>query len=256
MSRQLQTSIKRTEIYGYILRQLGYPIVSVELSEDQITDAIDTAINEYMSIGAMERGYHLFDVQAGKNDYVLPDSVGAITQVLYTLPNETIAGSTQDLFTYAVYNSPVGINMANSLHGPSNIGVFFEYIQNRNRVIGADITFKVIDNTIYLYPPPKMPGQAILEFAKNPYSEDTADGKDSLISASNAWGITWIKKYTLAQCKNMLGLTRGKYSIVSGGPGESQTLNSAELLSQAKEEMLALREELACKNSFTQFYFA
>ena len=129
MSKQPATNIKRTEIYNYVMRQLGYPVVSVELDEDMITEAINTAINEYMSIGAMERGFHLFDVQSGKNDYVIPDEVGAITQVLYCLPNETIAGSTQDLFTYAVYNSPVGINMANSLHGPANIGVFFEYIQ-------------------------------------------------------------------------------------------------------------------------------
>lgn len=253
---QPATSIKRSEIFDYVMRQLGYPVVSVELTSDQVRECINTAINEYMSNGAMERGYHLFDVTAGNNSYVLPDTIGAVSQVLYCLPNETIAGSTQDLFTYAVYNSPVGINMANSLHGPSNIGVFFEYIQNRNRVIGADITFKVIDNTIYLYPPPKLTGQAILEYAKNPFGSDTDDEKDALISASNAWGINWIKRYTLAQSKNILGLIRGKYSNVSGGPGESQTLNAAELLSQSKEETLALKEELASKNNFSQFYFA
>jgi hypothetical protein len=249
-------SISRASILQYVMRQLGYPVVSVELTEDQIRECINTAINEYMANGAMERGYHLMDVVSGKNDYELPKEIGSVTQVLYSLPNETIAGSTQDLFTYAVYNSPVGINMANSLHGPSNIGVFFEYIQNRNRVIGADITFKIIDNTIYLYPPPKMSGQAIIEYAKNPYSSDSDDEKDALISASNAWGITWIKRYTLAESKNILGLIRGKYSNVSGGPGESQTLNAAELLSQSKEEITALRDELASKNNFTQFYFA
>jgi hypothetical protein len=52
----------------------------------------------------------------------------------------------------------------------------------------------------------------------------------------------------------MLGLIRGKYSTVAGGTGDQQTLNSAEVLSQAKDEILSLREELSSHHSHQQFY--
>jgi hypothetical protein len=59
----------------------------------------------------------------------------------------------------------------------------------------------------------------------------------------NAIGKQWIRKYCLALCKEMLGQIRGKFQTVPI-PGQSITLNHAELLSQAKEEQQSLREKL------------
>ena len=59
----------------------------------------------------------------------------------------------------------------------------------------------------------------------------------------NAIGKQWIRKYCLALCKEMLGQIRGKFAQIPI-PGESVTLNHAELLSQAKEEQTTLRDKL------------
>ena len=59
----------------------------------------------------------------------------------------------------------------------------------------------------------------------------------------NSIGKQWIRRFSLALCKEMLGQVRGKFSTVPI-PGESVTLNHSELLSQAKEEQEKLREEL------------
>jgi hypothetical protein len=59
----------------------------------------------------------------------------------------------------------------------------------------------------------------------------------------NSIGKQWIRRFALAICKEMLGQVRGKFSTVPI-PGENVTLNADALLSQAKEEMAALREEL------------
>jgi hypothetical protein len=59
----------------------------------------------------------------------------------------------------------------------------------------------------------------------------------------NAIGKQWVRRFALALSKEMLGQIRGKFSTVPI-PGESVTLNHAELLSQAKEEQEKLREEL------------
>ena len=59
----------------------------------------------------------------------------------------------------------------------------------------------------------------------------------------NAIGKQWIRKYCLALCKEMLGQIRGKFSTLPI-PGESVTLNHADLLSQAKEEQTTLKDKL------------
>jgi len=59
----------------------------------------------------------------------------------------------------------------------------------------------------------------------------------------NSMGQQWIRKYSLALCKEMLGQIRGKFTTMPI-PGESVTLNHSELLSQAKEEQQELRDKL------------
>jgi hypothetical protein len=59
----------------------------------------------------------------------------------------------------------------------------------------------------------------------------------------NSIGQQWIRKYSLALCKEMLGQIRGKFTSIPI-PGESVTLNHSELLSQAKEEQASLRDKL------------
>lgn len=59
----------------------------------------------------------------------------------------------------------------------------------------------------------------------------------------NSIGKQWIRKYSLALCKEMLGQIRGKFTTMPI-PGESVTLNHSELLSQAKEEQTQLKDKL------------
>ena len=63
-------------------------------------------------------------------------------------------------------------------------------------------------------------------------------------SSINAIGKHWIRRYALAICKEMLGQIRGKFGGSLPIPGDNVTLNSADLLSQAKEEKAALTDEL------------
>jgi hypothetical protein len=59
----------------------------------------------------------------------------------------------------------------------------------------------------------------------------------------NAIGKQWIRRYAIALSKETLAHIRGKFTTIPI-PGESVTLNHSELMSQAKEEQKALKEEL------------
>jgi hypothetical protein len=63
-------------------------------------------------------------------------------------------------------------------------------------------------------------------------------------SSINAIGKHWIRRYALAVSKEMLGQIRGKFGGSIPIPGDNITLNSSDLLSQAKDEKTTLVEEL------------
>lgn len=244
--------VPREEIRRYILTSLGAPIVNVELAMSQLNVAIDQAINEYLATGAFELAYLQLPVNNSSNNvFDIPEEAATVKNVTFNIPFETAAGSTQDVFSYAVYASPFGPNYTNFVHAAGNLGVFFEYLQNRNRVIGNTITFKVVNNQLYVWPIPRNAPSILIEYSKNAFG---VEDKDENISLSNQWGINWIRKFALATAKGMLGKVRGKYSQVSGGPGnESQTLNAAELVAESKEEITVLKEELFDHKSHIQF---
>jgi hypothetical protein len=71
----------------------------------------------------------------------------------------------------------------------------------------------------------------------------------------NEPGRQWIRKYTLALCKEMLGGIRGKYQTVPI-PGSDTTLDYSRLLSEASAEKDALisqlREDLEATTTLRQ----
>jgi len=70
-----------------------------------------------------------------------------------------------------------------------------------------------------------------LPFANIPYKNINSIGKQ------------WIRRFCLSLAKEMLAQVRGKFTTIPI-PGQSVTLNAADLASQSKEEQEKLREEL------------
>ena len=70
-----------------------------------------------------------------------------------------------------------------------------------------------------------------LPFVNVPYSNINSIGKQ------------WIRRFALSLCKEILGQVRSKFGAIPI-PGESVNLNGGDLITQAKAEQEALREEL------------
>ena len=124
-------------------------------------------------------------------------------------------------------------------------------------------SYEIHDNKLRLFPTPDQtsPAKIWVQFTINnqyepwdnqPGVDNGAEGVNNINTIPfenipyeniNAIGKQWIRRFALALTKEMLGQIRGKFSSVPI-PGESVTLNYAELLSQARTEMDQLREEL------------
>jgi len=124
-------------------------------------------------------------------------------------------------------------------------------------------SYEIKDNNLRLFPTPDITSPAkwwvqfTIDHQYQPW-EDSSTATDGVTGINNmntlpfqnipyeninSIGKQWIRRFALALTKEVLGQIRGKFNTIPI-PGENVTLNYSDLLSQAKAEQDALREEL------------
>tara|TARA_R100000008_G_scaffold19975_2_gene10312 strand:+ start:2113 stop:3384 length:1272 start_codon:yes stop_codon:yes gene_type:complete len=191
-----------------------------------------------------------------------------VTQVYYRSPRA--------MWRFYGYYGGVGVVGNYSTYGQFADDSTFEIIptwQNKMQAImyedsiytrTSHYAYEIKNNNIRLFPTPSNWGMSdndriwfkfyVDSDSTGSYSgyDDRKDGVNNMNTLPydnipykniNSIGKQWIRKYSLALCKEMLGQIRGKFTTIPI-PGESVTLNHSELLTQAKEEQTQLRDKL------------
>jgi len=131
-----------------------------------------------------------------------------------------------------------------------------------NRVRRSNFSYRLQGKNVRIFPRPTQANPMNLfisfSFPKDPYKTSLPYDDASLSGASNISNIPfgnieyktinamcrqWIKQYTLALCKETLGLIRSKFSTVPI-PGSDLQMNGSELISQAREDKQRLSDSL------------
>ena len=125
----------------------------------------------------------------------------------------------------------------------------------------SHFSYEIKDNKLRLFPKPYTSGPSNywVEFTleEDPWTEEgeNPDGRTGVNNMNtlpfenipydniNSIGKQWIRRFALALSKEMLGLIRSKFATIPI-PNESVTLNGPALVTEAKEEQNALRDEL------------
>tara|TARA_Y100000034_G_scaffold134374_1_gene202603 strand:+ start:359 stop:1606 length:1248 start_codon:yes stop_codon:yes gene_type:complete len=122
-------------------------------------------------------------------------------------------------------------------------------------------SYEIIDNKLRLYPIPSSvsPDKFWFRFTietNSPFTDNVDSGQNGVNNMNtlpfqnipyesiNSIGKQWIRRFALALSKETLGQIRGKFGGNIPIPGDNITLNASDLLSQAKDEQTALKEEL------------
>jgi hypothetical protein len=115
--------------------------------------------------------------------------------------------------------------------------MFAQYQEMVGRMFGAYIEFQWIahSHTLRILQRPFAEGEMIMIRGQN-YKPDW-------IILEDVYAGQWIKDYTLAVCKTILGEARGKFTNIAG-PGGAGGLNGADMKAAGKEELAALDKEL------------
>ena len=159
---------------------------------------------------------------------------------------------------YGQYTDDSSFELIPSWHNKLQAKAFEDHLWTRL----SHYSFELKNNMLRIYPQPDLISTyqyMWVEFSVIPNSWENPPDYDAGVNGINnintlpfdnlpyeninAIGKQWIRRFSLALSKETLGQIRGKFQTIPI-PGESVNLNADALLSQAKEEQAALRDEL------------
>ena len=220
-------------IQDFILARLGFPVVRVELTEFQITTAVDEAVSK-LDYHAPDwcNQFCTFSTSAGVALYELPQVVmNNLKQAVYSKSLLSLAASNGTL----EFDFFIKYFQDNFLARDFSVGDYYitiSHLEMMRKILGNDGTFNVINGRyLNIAPTPHMPQEVLVEFK----------ALDS--TTLHPYFISWLQKYALAISKVILGQIRGKYQTLPS-PGGGAQMNGDSLIQQGNEEQAKLVEDL------------
>ena len=243
MSTNLKT--KKQEVFKYVELNLGGGMIDVELDPDHYETALTAALTKFRqrSDNSVEESYMFLPLVIDQNDYILPKEVVEVRKVYRrSIGSRTGGGDGGTLFepfnlaytnTYLLASSNMG--------GLATYNMFAGYQELVGRMFGSFIEFKwnTATKKLTLLQRPRAEEELLL-YAYN-YRPDSELLNDYLAQK-------WIKSYTLAISKYMLGEARSKFNTVAGPQGGS-SLNGDALKQEASSELERLDQELSTQTA-------
>lgn len=233
---------QKQEIFDYVHAFLGGGMVDVELDPVHYEVALTKALTRYRqrSDNSVEESYMFMTLVLDQNDYVLPKEVVEVRQIFRRSVGSGTGnaggGSVFEPFNLAFTNTYL-LKGTTQLGGLATYDMFAGYQELVGRMFGSFIEFKWNSTTkrLTILQRPKG-GEEVLLYVYN-YRPDSQILQDYM-------AMQWIKDYTLASCKYMLGEARSKFATIAGPQGGS-TLNGDSLKAEAQAEMDKLEVEVA-----------
>ncbi len=240
--------LRVTNVKTWIRQALGEPLVCVELKDEQIQQALESAFLWWMTY----RGWYLeyqIQVTAGQPEYNLNTLITTPTQnevvdvvkVYFQLdPNFDVTGAWPGFLDIEGY--PYGDEVWGETAGGYYAGLV-QWLQHRKiaaHVLSADRDWFFNPNTKILTvtpgdPLPGYSGAAIVRY-------ETTFKPEYLTQLNNADAYL-VRERALAEAKRILGNVRGKYQSLPAAQG-NVTLDGDTLRQEAQQEMRDLDEKI------------
>jgi hypothetical protein len=236
----LQT--QKQEVFDYVHAMLGGGMIDVELDPIHYETALTKALNRYRqrSDASVEESYLFLTLVEDQNDYILPNEVIEVRKLFRrSIGSRTGNGDGGSLFEpfNLAYTNTYLLSGSTQMGGLATYEMFAGYQELVGRMFGSFIEFKWNTTTkkLTILQRPRY-GEEILIYAYN-YRPDSELLNDYLAKQ-------WIKDYTLAACKYMLGEARSKFATIAGPQGGT-SLNGDSLKAEAQAEMEKLEVEVS-----------
>ena len=233
--------IERNNVFEYVKSMLGGSMIDIELDPSDYEIALDRAIARYRqrSSNSVEESYMFLELIQDQNVYRLPDEVITVQSLF-----RRAIGSRSGLGAGGTLFEPFNLAYTNTyllsgtmMGGLATYDMFAQYQELVGRMFGSFIEFKwnQQNHTLTILQRPFAQGEQILIRCHN-YRPD-------FVLLTDLYASLWLKDYTLATCKMMIGEARSKFAAIAG-PQSGTQLNGADMKSSAKEDFERLEKEI------------
>jgi len=236
---ELQTG--QQEIFDYVKNNLGEGMIDVELDPKHYETALERALQRYRqrSSNAVEESYAFLELKQNQNKYILPDEIINVRQVgRRTVGSRTEGGQGGTLFEpFNLAYTNTYLLRAGATGGLATYYAFASYQELVGKMFGSFIQFHydVATKTLTITQRPRADSETVVLHTDN-FRPDITLFKD-------IYSKPWIRDYTLAVCKVMLGEARGKFNTIAGPQGGT-TLNGDALKNDGNSDMERLDQEI------------
>lgn len=230
----------RQEITDYVKNMLGDGMIDVELEPKHYDIAIDKALAKFRqrSQASTEESYAFLTLETDVNDYILPSEVMEVRQIFRrSIGSRTGGGDGGTIFEpFNLAYTNTYLLSASNMGGLATYYAFASYQKQVGKMFGSEIDFlwNATNKKITILQRPR--GQEEILLWLYNYRPDFSLVKDPYA------GI-WIKDYSLAVCKLILGEAREKFQTIASPQGGT-SLNGTALKAEAKAEMEQLELDL------------
>jgi hypothetical protein len=240
----------KQQVYDYVTAMLGGGMIDLELDPIHYQTALDRALNKYRQRGdsSVEESYMFLTLEIDTNTYTLPKEVVSVRQLF-----RRSIGSRSGLGSGGTTFEPFNMAYTNTyLLSSSNMGglltyeMYAQYQELVGRMFGSFINYNYNQST------------RKLTITQRPRGEEeiliwTYNHRPDFVILEDVYANQWLKDYTLATCKMMMGEAREKFSQIAGPQGGG-SLNGTAIKGEAKADIERLETELATQVTGGQGY--
>lgn len=232
------TTLKQ-DVFDYVANRLGEGIVDTELDPQHYETAYSKALNTYRTRGqnAYEEAYSLLTLTENTNEYILPQEVQSVRQIFRRTMGDSTGpySSSFDPFSSATLN--VYLLNYSYAGGLATFDLYTQYVEQAMRMFGGfmNYNFAPVTKKLTLMRDPKGSGEQVLLWHYN-YKPEIILLQDPPISQ-------WLRDYTYAVAKMIIGEAREKFATIAGPQGGTP-LNGSALKAEAQAEMDRLIRDL------------
>ncbi len=229
----------RSLLSNQIRYELGYPVVDVELTAEQLDYAITKALSELRSKSGLgyKHGFFFLYTKPETSKYLLTNKIGGLNKIVDVLSIQRVNSLASGGHDSGIY----GQIFANFLYNAGNFDLLSyhlmtEYKKTYEILFAQRIQYNWSEQTRELYIHQRMPSSMLLSI------EATVERTEQDIM-SDRYCVPWVRRYATALARIMLAEIRGKYSTLPGAGG-GITLNANDLRMAAKDELEACLNEI------------
>jgi hypothetical protein len=240
-SNESTSLIERNKVFDYVRNMLGDGMIDVELDPKHYETALDRALTRFRqrSSNAVEESYMFLELMQDVNEYRLPDEVIEVQSIF-----RRSIGSRSGLGAGGTLFEPFNLAYTNTyllsgtmMGGLATYELFAGYQKLVGRMFGSFVEFKW------------KPTSHILTILQRPFAQGeqillrTHNFRPDFVLLQDIYAKQWIKDYTLATCKTMLGQARSLFGNIAG-PSGGITLNGTALITEGNQEIERLDKEI------------